>query len=131
MLRLATPYERRPGLFESFFHAGSLAFPEDELKDVLRLLDAVPTLVCVNLERPAVLPEITERAAALIADSARATPRSSTRLRAGDGRGAAALRTAALDGGGAGVAPRRARRHAGSGVPVRARPGSRMRRRGA
>ena len=68
VLRLRTPYEQRPGAFESFFHAGSLAFPDEELKDVLRLLDTVPTLVCVNLERPAVLPEIAERAAALIAD---------------------------------------------------------------
>ncbi|GAB7106106.1 glycoside hydrolase family 3 N-terminal domain-containing protein [Streptomyces phaeofaciens JCM 4814] len=68
VLRLRTPYEQRPGAFESFFHAGSLAFPEEELKDILRLLDTVPTLVCVNLERPAVLPEIAERAAALIAD---------------------------------------------------------------
>ncbi|NED82464.1 glycoside hydrolase family 3 protein, partial [Streptomyces sp. SID11233] len=32
------------------------------------LLDAVPTVVCVNLERAAVIPEIAERAAALIAD---------------------------------------------------------------
>ncbi|MFJ7074799.1 glycoside hydrolase family 3 protein [Streptomyces sp. NPDC098781] len=68
ILRLRTPYERRPGAFESFFHSGSLAFPEDELKEILRLLDTVPTVVCVNLERPAVLPEIAERAAALLAD---------------------------------------------------------------
>ncbi|MFJ3666361.1 glycoside hydrolase family 3 protein [Streptomyces sp. NPDC090106] len=68
VLRLRTPYEQRPGRFESFFHSGSLAFPEDELKEILRLLDTVPTLVCVNLERPAVLPEIAERAAALVAD---------------------------------------------------------------
>jgi beta-glucosidase len=68
VLRLRTPFEPRAGAFESFFHAGSLAFPEDELKEILRLLDTVPTLVCVNLERPAVLPEIAERAAALVAD---------------------------------------------------------------
>jgi beta-glucosidase len=68
VLRLRTPHEERPGLFESFFHSGSPAFPEDELKEILRLLDAVPTLVCVNLERPAVLPEITAKAAALVAD---------------------------------------------------------------
>lgn len=68
VLRLRTPYEQRAGAFESFFHAGSLAFPEEELKEILALLDAVPTLVCVNLERPAVLPEIAERAAALVAD---------------------------------------------------------------
>lgn len=68
VLRLRTPHEERPALFESFFHSGSPAFPEDELKEILRLLDAVPTLVCVNLERPAVLPEIAAKAAALVAD---------------------------------------------------------------
>ncbi|MFD7373686.1 glycoside hydrolase family 3 C-terminal domain-containing protein [Streptomyces mirabilis] len=68
VLRLRTPHEERPGLFESFFHSGSPPFPEDELKEILRLLDAVPTLVCVNLERPAVLPEIAATAAALVAD---------------------------------------------------------------
>ncbi|ALO10999.1 Glycoside hydrolase family 3 [Streptomyces venezuelae] len=68
VLRLRTPYEERPNLFESFFHSGSLAFAEPELTRILGLLAAVPTVVCVNLERPAVLPEIAERAAALIAD---------------------------------------------------------------
>ncbi|MEU8764490.1 glycoside hydrolase family 3 N-terminal domain-containing protein [Streptomyces sp. NPDC048659] len=68
VLRLRTPYEERPNLFESFFHSGSLAFPEPELGRVLALLAATPTVVCVNLERPAVLPEIAEHAAALIAD---------------------------------------------------------------
>ncbi|MFK0230065.1 glycoside hydrolase family 3 N-terminal domain-containing protein [Streptomyces sp. NPDC090303] len=68
VLRLRTPYEERPGLFESFFHSGSLAFGEEELAGVLRLLRTVPTVVCVNLERPAVLPEIAAHAAALIAD---------------------------------------------------------------
>ncbi|MFJ5834229.1 glycoside hydrolase family 3 protein [Streptomyces sp. NPDC093089] len=68
VLRLRTPYEERPDLFESFFHSGSLAFPDGELNRILGLLAAAPTLVCVNLERPAALPEIAERAAALIAD---------------------------------------------------------------
>ncbi|GEB59879.1 glycoside hydrolase family 3 protein [Streptomyces gardneri] len=68
VLRLRTPYEERPNLFESFFHSGSLAFAEPELTRILDLLATVPTVVCVNLERPAVLPEIAERAAALIAD---------------------------------------------------------------
>ncbi|MER5884552.1 glycoside hydrolase family 3 N-terminal domain-containing protein [Streptomyces sp. NPDC001941] len=68
VLRLRTPYEERANKFEAFFHSGTLAFPEDELKEVLALLDAVPTLVCINLERAAVIPEIAERAAALVAD---------------------------------------------------------------
>ncbi|MFE5797736.1 glycoside hydrolase family 3 protein [Streptomyces sp. NPDC056503] len=68
VLRLRTPHEERPGRFESFFHSGTLAFEEPELGRILTLLATVPTVVCVNLERPAVLPEIAARAAALLAD---------------------------------------------------------------
>ncbi|CAL9649345.1 Beta-hexosaminidase [Streptomyces sp. enrichment culture] len=68
VLRLRTPYEPRSNKFESMFHSGRLDFTEEELKPVLDLLDTVPTVVCVNLERAAVIPEIAERAAALIAD---------------------------------------------------------------
>lgn len=68
VLRLRAPYEERPGRFESFLHSGSPAFGEERLKEILGLLDAVPTLVCVNLERPAVLPEIAAKAAALVVD---------------------------------------------------------------
>ncbi|MGW0600134.1 glycoside hydrolase family 3 protein [Streptomyces sp. NPDC002776] len=67
VLRLATPHEPRPGLFESFFHAGRLDFDEDRLKEILTLLDTVPTVVAVHLERPAVIPEIADRCAALLA----------------------------------------------------------------
>ncbi|MFF3501901.1 glycoside hydrolase family 3 protein [Streptomyces sp. NPDC003247] len=66
VLRLSTPYEPRPGLFESFFHAGRLDFPADRLKEILALLDTVPTVVAVHLERPAVVPEIADRCAALL-----------------------------------------------------------------
>ncbi|MEU6444099.1 glycoside hydrolase family 3 N-terminal domain-containing protein [Streptomyces sp. NPDC047046] len=68
ILRLRTPFEPRANKFESLFHSGRLSFTEEELKPILALLDTVPTVVCVNLERAAVIPEIAERAAALIAD---------------------------------------------------------------
>ncbi|MFE9041684.1 glycoside hydrolase family 3 N-terminal domain-containing protein [Streptomyces sp. NPDC007818] len=68
VLRLRTPYEERPNRFESFFHSGTLAFEEPALGRILALLDTLPTIVCVNLERPAVLPEIAVGAAALLAD---------------------------------------------------------------
>ncbi|WP_330280484.1 MULTISPECIES: glycoside hydrolase family 3 N-terminal domain-containing protein [unclassified Streptomyces] len=68
VLRLRTPYEPRPNTFESFFHSGTLAFTPEELKPILDLLATVPTVVCINLERAAVIPEIAERAAALVAD---------------------------------------------------------------
>ncbi|MFB6679359.1 glycoside hydrolase family 3 C-terminal domain-containing protein [Streptomyces sp. NPDC056390] len=68
VLRLPTPQEPRPGIFESFFRTGRLDFPEDRLKEILSLLGAVPTVVGIRLERPAVIPEIAERCAALLAD---------------------------------------------------------------
>ncbi|MFF0743900.1 glycoside hydrolase family 3 protein [Streptomyces sp. NPDC004111] len=68
VVRLRTPYEERANKFESFFHSGTLAFEGAELTRILALLDAVPTLVCINLERAAVIPEIAAHAAALIAD---------------------------------------------------------------
>ncbi|MFF3505720.1 glycoside hydrolase family 3 protein [Streptomyces sp. NPDC003247] len=67
VLRLGTPYDPRPGRFEAFFHAGRLDFPEHRLKEILALLDAVPTVVAIHLERPAVVPEIADRSAALLA----------------------------------------------------------------
>ncbi len=67
ILRLSTPYEPRPGKFESFFHAGRLDFAPEQLTDILALLDSVPTVVAIQLERPAVIPQIAERAAALVA----------------------------------------------------------------
>lgn len=67
ILRLAAPYEPRDERpLEAFFHAGSLAFSEAELARILRILDAVPAIVDVYLDRPAVIPEIAARAAALL-----------------------------------------------------------------
>ncbi len=68
ILRLQAPYEPREGALEPFFHAGDLRFPEAELARILTLLDRVPTVVDIYLERPAVIPEIAGRCAALLAD---------------------------------------------------------------
>ena len=67
LLRLSTPYEERPGRFESFFHAGPLDFDAGRLAEILGLLAAVPTVVAIHLERPAVIPEISAAAGALLA----------------------------------------------------------------
>jgi beta-glucosidase len=67
ILRLSTPYEERPGRFESFFHTGPLDFEPDRLTEILRLLRAVPTVVAIHLERPAVIPEISSAASAVLA----------------------------------------------------------------
>jgi beta-glucosidase len=68
ILRLNTPYEKRKGLAEGWFHAGELDFKEPEKARILNILHQVPTVVDIYLERPAVIPEIAERSAALLAN---------------------------------------------------------------
>ncbi|MFK0283149.1 glycoside hydrolase family 3 protein [Streptomyces sp. NPDC090499] len=68
LLRVTAPHESRPGGFEAMLHAGSLAFSEAEHGRVLGICATVPTVVGIHLERPAVLPEIADAAAALLAD---------------------------------------------------------------
>jgi beta-glucosidase len=67
VIRLAAPYEAREGFLESLFHAGSLAFPLEEQVRIRAILDAVPTIVAIHLDRPAVIPELAEGAAGLLA----------------------------------------------------------------
>ena len=67
ILRLAAPFEPRDNRpLEAFFHAGDLAFPDAELARILRILETVPTVVDIYLDRPAVIPEIAANAAALL-----------------------------------------------------------------
>jgi beta-glucosidase len=69
ILRISTPYEpRNDSMLESFFHAGSLAFPPDELQRILHVLETVPTIVVIHLDRPAVIPEIAAESAALLGE---------------------------------------------------------------
>jgi beta-glucosidase len=68
ILRLNAPFEPREGFLESFFHAGDLDFKGEERAPLLSLLDRVPTIVDIFLERPAVIPEIAARSAGLLAN---------------------------------------------------------------
>jgi len=68
ILRLSAPYEPRQGFLESRFHAGDLAFPEEEKARILNILAQVPTIVDVYLDRPAVIPEIAAKSAGLLAN---------------------------------------------------------------
>ncbi|MYW02870.1 glycoside hydrolase family 3 N-terminal domain-containing protein [Streptomyces sp. SID3343] len=68
IVRIKTPFEPREGGFEQFFHSGSLEFTEAELTPILDLCATVPTVVDIYLERPAVVPEIAEKSAALVAN---------------------------------------------------------------
>lgn len=66
ILRLNTPYEKRKGLAEGWFHAGELDFKEPEKGRILNILKQVPSIVDIYLERPAVIPEIAQQSAALL-----------------------------------------------------------------
>jgi beta-glucosidase len=66
VVRLRAPFELRDTGLERFFHAGSLDFPDHDLRDLFGLMDAVPTVVEVKLERPIVLSAVAERASALV-----------------------------------------------------------------
>ncbi len=69
ILKLNTPYDPRDTyLLERFFHQGRLHFNEDELSEHLELIKTKPTITVMNLERPAVIPEINAASQGLIAD---------------------------------------------------------------
>lgn len=68
IVRVSAPYEHREGLFESFMHAGDLDFKGVEKQRLIALMDEVPTIVDIYLDRAAVIPEISEKSAALIAN---------------------------------------------------------------
>jgi beta-glucosidase len=69
LVRIQAPYEARDGNFlEALFHAGSLAFDPEAVAWLLELVEQVPTVVCIYLDRAAVIPEIAAGAAALLAD---------------------------------------------------------------
>lgn len=65
ILRLQAPFEQRETMFENFFHAGSLDFPAEVLEHVRAVAAAVPTVVDVLADRPAILEPIVHCAAAV------------------------------------------------------------------
>ena len=68
ILRISAPYEKRRGIMERFVHAGDLDFKGQEKERLVGILETVPTIVDIYLERPAVIPEIAEKSAALLAN---------------------------------------------------------------
>ncbi len=69
IVRLNTPSQPKPemGFFASFFHEGDLDFKGEEKTRILNLLSKVPTVVIIDMDRPAVVPEIADKSAALVA----------------------------------------------------------------
>jgi beta-glucosidase len=69
LVRIQAPYEPRTGTFlEALFHAGSLGFDAEAVAWLLELMEQVPTVVDIYLDRAAVIPELAAGAAALLAD---------------------------------------------------------------
>ncbi|WP_456377329.1 glycoside hydrolase family 3 N-terminal domain-containing protein [Lutibacter sp.] len=67
--RINTPYDKRDKYFlEGFFHQGRLYYNEEEKKEILNLIQQKPSVVVVNLERPAILIEIANKSDALLAE---------------------------------------------------------------
>jgi beta-glucosidase len=63
---LGTPFEARPGFLEAIFHTGSLEIASEEKSRILKIMENVPTIVDIFLERPAVIPEIAQKAVGLL-----------------------------------------------------------------
>jgi len=70
IIRLNTPYYpvESPIMMARMFHHGDLDFKGTQKDSILQLLKAVPTIVDINLDRPAVIPEINAAARGLLAD---------------------------------------------------------------
>jgi beta-glucosidase len=70
ILRLETPWVPvdSPIPFAQSFHHGDLDFKGAALEEILALLGALPTIVVIYVDRPAVIPEISAAAQALLVD---------------------------------------------------------------
>jgi beta-glucosidase len=70
ILRLSTPWypveTKNP--FAREFHHGDLDFKGEVLSEILSLLRAVPTIVVIHMDRPAVIPEINTACKGLLVD---------------------------------------------------------------
>ena len=68
IVRIYAPYYPHDGFLDSRFHSGDLNFKNEQKQHLLDLMDAVPTIVDIYLDRAAVIPEIAEKSAALVAN---------------------------------------------------------------
>ena len=70
IMHLHTPYgpPHSKNMMESYFHQGKLDFDDSTKTVIVGKLKTKPAIVIINLERPAVIPEIADNAAALLAD---------------------------------------------------------------
>jgi beta-glucosidase len=70
IIRIKAPSQplKGAGLLGMLFSSGDLDFKEEELTDILTLLNKVPAVVDIYLDRPAVIPEISAASKGLLAN---------------------------------------------------------------
>lgn len=69
ILRINAPYEKRHGdMIEKRFHQGSLEFSKKELDHILEIAEAKPTIICIYLDRPAILAPLASSCPVLLCD---------------------------------------------------------------
>lgn len=69
IVRVAAPSRRklRREVLTLFFPQGDLTFTDRKLRGLLKTCEAVPTVVDIRIDRPPVIPEVAEKAAAVLA----------------------------------------------------------------
>ncbi|GAA0423318.1 glycoside hydrolase family 3 protein [Leifsonia naganoensis] len=68
IVRTHAPFEVRATTFENFFHQGSLDFTQEAVEHLRTIAAAVPTIVDVHLDRPAILTPFVDAPAAIVAN---------------------------------------------------------------
>ncbi len=70
ILRVNTPWVPvdTKNFMAKMFHHGDLDFKPKERDSILQIMNTVPSIVAINLDRPAVFPEINAKAKAVLAD---------------------------------------------------------------
>jgi beta-glucosidase len=68
VIRIQAPFEVRETFFENFFHQGSLDFTDEAIAHVRAVAAAVPTVLDVHLDRPAILTPIIDAPVAVVAN---------------------------------------------------------------
>ena len=70
VLKIGTPDNAGPEkyILQKLFNHGSLAFSDKEEARLLKIIQSKPTITVINLQRPAVIPNINKYSKALIAD---------------------------------------------------------------
>jgi|TARA_B100001971_G_scaffold212394_1_gene242470 beta-glucosidase len=68
IIRIVAPYYPHEGFLDSRFHSGDLDYKGEEKRRLQTIMETVPTIVDIYLDRAAVIPDIAESSTALTAN---------------------------------------------------------------